>query len=49
MMDNHDVARDLVLALIQAGEIKNITQACKAYREAEELLSAEDPKYPPCN
>lgn len=48
MMDNHDVARDLVLALIQAGEIKNITQACKAYCEAVEAIAAENEKFSQC-
>ena len=48
-MTNSEVARDFVVALIQTTQITNIEDACKAYREAEELLSAEDPKYPPCN
>lgn len=47
-MENNDVARDFVLALIQVGKINDITEACKAYCEAVEAIAAENEKFPPC-
>ena len=48
MMDKNELARDFVIALIQADKIRNITEACNAYCFAVEAIAAENEKFSQC-